>query len=194
MDYDVLAPHIRLRLITDADAGFVVALRQDRSRSRFLHAVENDLEAQQEWIRGSRERTARKTEYYWVVETHRHTPALPVGLVRLSSVTADSFVFGSWVMAPCAPVAAGIESYLAACDFGFGALGCQRYFAEVRHDNGRALAFHQRVGSADQGGSPECQRFEQTLDRYLIFRRRYRRYVLADELPLLLPGRPTTAS
>jgi RimJ/RimL family protein N-acetyltransferase len=183
MNYAVVAPHIRLRLITEEDAGFVLALRQDRSRSRFLHAIENDLSTQQAWIRGSLARTAQNTEFYWVVETRGEASARPVGLVRLSDVNAESFVFGSWVMAPEAPVPAGIESYLAACDFGFGALGCRRYFAEVRLENDRALAFHQRVGGVDQGVSPECRRFEQTRDRYLHFRRRYRRYVLDDGLP-----------
>jgi len=186
---EIFAPHCRLRLVREDDAGFVVAARQDPGRSRFLHAVADDVEQQREWIRGSLERTAAGTEYYFVAEAPADGGLRPFGLVRLSDVTADSFVFGSWVTVPDSPVAVGIESYFASIDFGFGALGCGRYFAEVRHGNARAMAFHHRMNSRMTGVTDECEQYEQTLARYLEARRRYRRYVLGDELPPRRSGR-----
>lgn len=176
-------PHAFLRLVREEDAAFVVQARQGGERTRFLHTVGDDVETQRAFIRGSLERTAQATEYYFVIEAKTDAEPRPVGLLRLTEVTAESFVIGSWVTVADCPVFAGIESFFAACDFGFGALGCAKYIAEIKSGNARRMAFHGRMKSRELGRFGECERFEQPLAGYLEARRRYRKYVCSDELP-----------
>jgi hypothetical protein len=125
-----------------------------------------------------------------VVEPVDAAGAAPLGLIRLSEVTPESFLLGSWLIKPGAPVAAGIEGYFAACDFGFGALECRRYFAAIQLGNKRMLAFHERLRSLIDREEDGYRHVEVPLETYLEFRRRYRRYVLTDSLPPPLRSGP----
>ena len=55
----------RLRPVEAEDAAFILDLRADRERSRYLHRVSNDLEAQRRWLESYFERPG---DYYFLIE------------------------------------------------------------------------------------------------------------------------------
>ncbi len=49
---------IDVRFVEESDAEFILSLRTDPKLSRYLHATDNDVEKQRQWIRKYKEREA----------------------------------------------------------------------------------------------------------------------------------------
>ena len=71
---------IRLRLIEEKDASFVLSLRLDSAYNQFLSAVTPDVDAQLLWIKNYKKDEAAGTQYYFIIEKIDGTPC---GTVRL---------------------------------------------------------------------------------------------------------------
>ena len=57
---------IDVRFVEESDAEFILSLRTDPKLSRYLHATDNDVEKQRQWIRKYKEREAHGKEYYFM--------------------------------------------------------------------------------------------------------------------------------
>jgi hypothetical protein len=70
-----------------SDAEFILSLRTDENKSRFLSATKNDLDAQKAWLLqyGSAEDQA-----YFIIEFNDE----PIGTVRLYDAQQESFCWG----------------------------------------------------------------------------------------------------
>lgn len=132
---------IRLRDIEIEDAAFVVGLRTDESKSRFLNKTSADVDAQIAYIQSYK---SAKKDYYFIIEKKDGTR---VGTVRIYDIRDDSFCWGSWLMVDGAPTTAAIESALLIYEFAFYILGFERSHFDVRHGNIRVADFHKRMGA-----------------------------------------------
>lgn len=165
--------HIRLRLVVEGDAEFILALRTDTLKSRHLSRVENDLEKQKAWIVNYKKREKAGREYYFVIgdlEGER------LGVVRLYDFRGDSFSSGSWLIKDGSPNYTAIESALAGYEFGFYQLGFSRSHFDVRKTNKRVVDFHRRFGALITSEDELNYFFSFSREKYLKIRQRFSRY------------------
>ena len=83
---------IVLRDIEEGDAQFVVDLRTDPLKSRYISATSSDVQAQIDWIRSYQS----KTDQAYFIACDRDGGRL--GCVRLYDPIGSSFSWGSWLM------------------------------------------------------------------------------------------------
>ncbi len=81
------------RLVREEDASFILQLRTDPKLSQFVHKVDNDLQAQIDWIREYKRREERGEDYYFIYFSKNG----PIGVNRLYNITETSSTSGSWI-------------------------------------------------------------------------------------------------
>ncbi|MDZ4304962.1 MAG: GNAT family N-acetyltransferase, partial [Pseudomonas sp.] len=86
---------VRLRLIEESDAEFVLKLRLDNNYNQFLSSVNPSIEAQREWINKYKGDEQKGIQYYFIIE---RLDGVPCGTVRLYDFKGNSFCWGSWIL------------------------------------------------------------------------------------------------
>ena len=170
-----ICKHIGLRLARPSDAPFILALRLNETRNKFLSPVADDVAAQARWLEGYVEREAAGLERYYIILDKDDRD---IGTIRLHDYRGDSFCQGSWVVVPDAPNYHAIETIVSIDEIGFGQLGFKRTHFEVMHVNDRVVAFHTFFGARKTTSNDEFQQFEMTLQEYLAVRKRYVRFLV----------------
>lgn len=172
----LLGKSVSLRAATPEDAEFVLALRTDAAKTRFLNPVQDDLQAQRDWLDRS---YADPWELYCVICDPQGTA---LGLVRLYDPQGDSICWGSWLMRDDAPATAAIEAallvYLHALERGY-----QRSHFDVRIGNDSVLRFHEAFGAREL--RRDAQNIHFTIDATAIRAalHKYRRHLPPRALP-----------
>ena len=138
----IVGKNLIFRNVSELDARFILSLRTDKEKSKFLSKTPNDLLAQIEWL----EKYATKNigEAYFIIETK---DASPIGTVRIYDEILESFSWGSWILSKDAPLSAGIESALMIYEYGINNLNFQSAHFEVLKENVAVWEFHERFGA-----------------------------------------------
>ena len=89
----------------------------------------------------------------------------------------NSFCWGSWLIKEHAPKTTAIESALQIYEFGFYKLGFEKSHFDVRIDNNKVIALHQRFGAkiVDEDNLDYFFNFEKR--DYEITKEKYKRYL-----------------
>ncbi|MCC4288868.1 GNAT family N-acetyltransferase [Vreelandella aquamarina] len=136
--------NIRLRLVEESDAEFILSLRLDDRYNKFLSSVSPDIEAQKDWIRKYKDDEHSSIQYYFIIERLDGTPC---GTVRIYDIGNDSFCWGSWILNENKTRYAAIESAFLVYDFGFKQLGFNKSHFDVMKGNKGVINFHTRMGA-----------------------------------------------
>lgn len=88
---------ISLRLVEEEDAGFILFLRKDKSKSRFISKTDCDIEKQKEWIRKYKEREKDEQEYYFIASD---SEGEDFATYRVYNIIGGVPEIGSWVSKP----------------------------------------------------------------------------------------------
>jgi RimJ/RimL family protein N-acetyltransferase len=171
----LVGKNLVLRTARPADAAFILSLRLNAAKNRFISAVSPDVQKQVDYLRGYVGREVAGKEYYFIMEDKEGNA---LGTVRLYDFQGDSFCWGSWLTVPNAPSFAAIESALLVYDFAFGRLGFTRSHFEVRKGNDKVIAFHKRFGAQQVGEDDIEVRFSFTKESYEDIRARYGRFAV----------------
>ncbi|PJE53320.1 GNAT family N-acetyltransferase [Marinomonas sp. BSi20584] len=166
---------INLRVAEISDASFILGLRTQSDKARFLSPVENDLVKQQAWLQSYKQKEQAGLEYYFVIES-KHAEKL--GLVRVYDLQPDSFCWGSWLIIDGAPISTGLESMLLVYSFGFNQLGLNFARIDVRNDNKKVLGIHKGFGAKVINVNTVDTFFQITKDTYLKKLSKYRKYFI----------------
>ena len=137
-------PNLALRLVQPEDAEYIHTLRSDIQYNAHLSAVQGTAGNQRKWIVDYKAREEVASEFYYVIERH---DGVRCGVVRLYDITQDSFTWGSWILDHNKPRKAALESAYLLYDIAFTYLQLQKAVFQVRRENNRTLAFHQRFGA-----------------------------------------------
>lgn len=135
----------RLRLVSEADAAFLLSLRLDPLRNKNISATSSDLDAQVAWMRSYAARNAVGLEAYFIIDVGAEAQ----GSLRLYDYRPerDSFCWGSWIIRPGAPAATAYQSAIIAYDLAFGCLRFSRAHFDVRQANVSVWKFHEKMGA-----------------------------------------------
>ncbi|QXP83541.1 GNAT family N-acetyltransferase [Methylococcus sp. ANG] len=160
-----------LRNATVADAGFILSLRTDRSKSKYLSYTPPEIEKQIKWL----ENYATKSDQaYFIIEDKFGGE---IGVVRLYDQRGDSFCWGSWILKNNAPQSAAIESALIIYAYAISHLGFNQAHFDVRKDNKKVWQFHERFGAMRIGETADDYLYQIGLKDITASLRRYKKFL-----------------
>lgn len=148
---------IRMRLIEEADAEFILKLRLDEKYNIFLSTVKPDLQAQIDWIREYKKDEQAKKQFYFIIERLDGTPC---GTYRIYDLTEEYFTIGSWILNEDKTRYAAIESTMLTAKFGFENLGYKKVRFETMKNNKTTINFIRGAGGIDIGEDETFYYFE----------------------------------
>lgn len=161
----------RLRDAVVGDAPFILAIRTDARKRRYISETSADLAKQRAWL----ERYgADDSQAYFIIETMTGEPA---GTVRMYNQDGDRFCFGSWVIRPGMPAACGVESVLLLYHYALDDLGFSCSYFAVRKPNRSVWQFMERFGARRTGESEADYFFETDRESVLRGFARYSRFL-----------------
>lgn len=169
--------HILFRLVEQSDAEFILSLRTNPKKNKYLSTVNQSLADQQAWIKSYKQREYQKEEFYYVISDHENND---LGLVRIYDIQGNSFSWGSWIIIDGAPPYVAIESALLVYEIGFYKLGFTESHFEVLRENKSVLKFHLRFGAQVTGESKEKIFLSIGIDAYEEARKKYTRYLTSQ--------------
>lgn len=135
---------IKIRLVEESDADFILKLRLDEKYNQFLSSVSSDIQAQKDWIKKYKNDEAEKKQFYFIIERN---DGIPCGTVRVYDIQNDSFSWGSWILNEDKSRYSALESAFLVYQFGFGELGLKKSHFEVRKGNEKVISFHKKMGA-----------------------------------------------
>ncbi len=158
---------VNLRDIETKDAKFVLSLRCDEKKSRYLHKTEFDIKAQIAYI----ERYKKlDNEYYFIIE---NKSGEPIGTYRIYDLRKDSFCIGSWLMKGGVSSEEMLEGDYLVRKFGFDNLKFNKMHFDVRKDNKKVIRYHKMMGAKVIGETELDYLFECTKEDYLKHIKRF---------------------
>jgi len=134
---------VNLRPVEEDDAAFILELRGNKERTRFVHAVQGNETAQRAWIRKQRE---REGDYYFIAEDKQGKPFGAVGYYNLSGKNGElgrMVIDGSYIQ--------NCEAIYLARKFAFEVIGADYVRCTVVEGNTPVIAQIKRFGGVQTG-------------------------------------------
>lgn len=131
----------RLRPISDADADFVLGLRNDARLNMYIHSTSVKLSDQLNWLSDYYERTG---DYYFVVERKQNES--PEGVVAIYNINQDNNdgEWGRWILKSGS--VAAIESAWLAYQAAFTHIKLKSVCCRTLASNLKVVSFHDSCG------------------------------------------------
>jgi len=167
----VLGNRLVFRDVNTGDANFILGLRTDDRKSRYLSATANDLEKQRQWLN---DYVKLEDQAYFIIES---LGGELLGTVRLYDPQEKSFCWGSWILIQDAPQSAAIESALMVYSYALDHLRFSGAHFDVRKGNVHVWHFHERFGAQRVGESEIDYFYEITTEQIAAARTKYKKYL-----------------
>lgn len=166
----VTGKSLRFRDALISDAEFILSLRLDENKSRFLSKVSSDLSAQQSWLKRYAD---SHDQAYFIIEYQCEA----IGTVRLYDERLGSFCWGSWILAEGRPSHAAMESALMIYAYATDHLGFTAAHFDVRKGNERVWQFHERFGARRTAETEQDYLYQIDLPAIQSARQRYAKFL-----------------
>lgn len=158
--YAYAGEHVKLRCVRIEDASFILSLRCDAKKTRFLHHTEYNVDKQVAYIKS---RLALDNEWYFIIED---LVGNSIGTYRVYDLREDSFSIGSWLLVVGASSEQAMESDYFARMFGFEHLGFEKCHFDVSRGNNKVLRYHLLMGAKISRETADNFVLECTKDSY----------------------------
>jgi RimJ/RimL family protein N-acetyltransferase len=152
------------------DAAFILSLRTDADKSRYLSSVSGELVEQQAWLKRYAE---DDNQVYFIIEYQD----APIGTVRLYDPQGESFCWGPWILHSSRPSQAAMESALMVYAYALDHLGFTAAHFDVRELNERVWQFHERFGATRVAENEIDFFYSLDVKAIHISQNRYQRYL-----------------
>jgi len=163
---------IKLRFVEADDAEFIVSIRNDEKKSRFISKTSQDVDAQKKWISDYKEREQQKKEYYFIAVDEKNEDYATYRVYKIESGLPE---IGSWVSKPdYSNTKNSIKVDVAVKNFVLNELKFDTLQFEVRKQNTSVNSYHKLF-------QPELVRSDDENNYYLLKRETFNR-ILPDIL------------
>lgn len=87
---------LKVRLVNENDANFILSLRSDPNRTKYMLTLDNEIENQKKWIQEYKKREKDGLDYYFI---YSNKTGEPIGLNRASHIDYSSRTakVSSWI-------------------------------------------------------------------------------------------------
>lgn len=141
-DFSMERYGLKVRLVREEDAAFILELRTDARLGRFLHATDDDMEKQVAWIKDYKMREARGEEYYFIY----FSGDAPIGVNRIYNIHPLYATGGSWICKPGLPAKQVFATSIICREIIFDLLNIPENRIDVRKGNKQVLWYHRITG------------------------------------------------
>ncbi|KMQ63665.1 hypothetical protein ACM40_02375 [Chryseobacterium sp. BLS98] len=163
---------IKLRFVEADDAEFIVSIRNNEKKSRFISKTSQDVDAQKQWISDYKEREQQKKEFYFIAVDQNNIDYATYRVYKIDSGLPE---IGSWVSKPdYSNIKNSIKVDVAVKDFVLNELKFDTLQFEVRKQNTSVNSYHKLF-------QPELVRSDDENNYYLLKRDTFNR-ILPDIL------------
>ncbi|HDC8697436.1 TPA: GNAT family N-acetyltransferase [Escherichia coli] len=166
----VIGKTLVLRNANQSDAEFIVKLRTNEKKGRFISSTSSDIDKQREWLRSYGD---SDDQAYFIIEDMNSNK---YGTVRMYNSIKHSFCWGSWVISEDAPTNFAIESALVVYNYA-KTLGFFDSHFEVMKGNCSVIKFHERFGAERIGENEIEYQYKITKDNIERSLKRYSKYL-----------------
>lgn len=148
-DFELDRYGLHCRLVREEDAEFIVSLRTNPVKSKFLSTTSNDIAAQQSWIKKYKEREINGVDYYLMYEYK----GKKAGVNRLYEIDDNHFIHGSWLFANNVPPYCALAAAVIAREIAYDMLELDIEIdtAGIHKDNVDVLQFARYMGCEFDG-------------------------------------------
>ena len=134
--------NIKLRLVEESDAEFIVDIRTDSSKSKFISFTNSNIEEQKKWIREYKNREKAEEEFYYIAIDENDEK---FATYRLYNKNNNSIEVGSFVSKPFYKIALNvIKVDVILKTYVFEVLGYNSLNFEVRKNNKSVIIYHNK--------------------------------------------------
>ena len=167
---DLYSKNLHLRDANETDAAFILSLRADPTRSKFLSQTSALIDDQITWMKHYKD---RNDQAYFIIQDKTSSK---LGCVRMYNPKGTSFEWGSWLIVEGSAPYVALESALSIYSFA-RRLGFLTAKIHVRRDNYAVWKFHENVFGAVLVKETDIDRFyevsadeiDKRLERYKRF-------------------------
>lgn len=137
----ITGKYISLRAVSEYDAEFILKLRNDENKNKYVHSVDNDINKEILWIKEQRE---RKGDYFFAII--RNEDSKTVGTISIYNVDSieKTAELGRWISYGAS--IENIESIMLAHEFAFGILNIENVYTKTLQDNKNVVSLWRRFG------------------------------------------------
>lgn len=166
----VVGNNVVFRDANKDDAEFILQLRTDPVKGKYLSHTSSDFDLQVAWLE---KYTKDNTQIYFIIEDKSGER---FGTIRLYDIKGGSFCWGSWILREGRPSGFAMESALMVYHFAIG-LGFNKSHFDVRKGNQSVWQFHERFGAVRVAESDEDYIYNIFLSSIQQSLEKYKRYL-----------------
>ncbi len=134
--------NLKFRFVQEEDASFLVQLRTDPIKAKYISTTDTDVEKQRLWIREYKIREKSKSEFYFIVTDEEN---IEFATYRLYNRTKDSIEIGSFISIPLYSKPINIVKVdIIMKSYVFDILGYNSLNFEVRKENKSVVNYHKK--------------------------------------------------
>ncbi|MDA9339397.1 GNAT family N-acetyltransferase [Polaribacter sp.] len=140
MEYVIEKYGIYLKYVEETDADFILKLRTNKNKSKFINPTSDDIQLQKEWIKNYKKREKAELEYYFIAFDKNNEP---FATYRLYNRTKKTIEIGSFITKEnyLNPISA-IKLDIVMKEFAFETLNYDKLNFEVRKMNFSVVKYH----------------------------------------------------
>lgn len=135
----LVGKYISLKPVSIEDAEFILKLRLDNEKNKYIHKTPNNIEAQREWIENQR---SRSNDYYFLILNKEQKP---LGTISLYNLERSSGELGRWISYGNAYE--NLESVLLLHQFAYQILNLESVYTCTKVENKKVIRFWNKFGS-----------------------------------------------
>lgn len=140
---------LHVRFVRGEDAEFIVALRTNPIKARYISATSGSVEDQKSWIEAYKEREAVGRDYYFIYSYQEKL----AGVNRIYEIEGNHFIHGSWIFSDDVPPFCALAAGIIAREIAFDILGLDEEIdtAGVHKANQGVLQYIRTLGAEFTG-------------------------------------------
>lgn len=157
----LVGKYVTLREVTVEDVEFILSLRCDAKKSRFLHKTDYNIEEQKNYLKHYFD---IKNEWYFI---SLNKLGKRIGTYRIYDIQKNSFCIGSWLMIEGVKPEESFETDYLVRMYGFDVLGFDKIHFDVRKENKKVWRYHEMFGAVRTGETSLDYLFECNKEDYI---------------------------
>ena len=144
-DFELEKYGLKVKLVNYDNAEFILSLRSDRNRTRYMLTLKNNIEYQKKWIQKYKRREREGLDYYFI---YYNLENKPIGLSRVSNISLIKKTAKdcSWIVEEGLKYEA-IKMIIMRNELVFNLLEINTLWGEVHKKNRRAIRILKLLGS-----------------------------------------------
>lgn len=132
--------YVNLRNVNVKDSEFILSLRCNPDKAKYIHQTEYNIEKQNTYINNC---LNKENEWYFIIENKQNEP---IGTYRIYDVDKESFCIGSWLMKDNSNAFETLEGEYLALNFAFDTIKINKFRYDVRKGNKKVIKYHLLTG------------------------------------------------